>query len=222
MACSAASARSSARSICRRWRVANSSAPTRYRSPTQVRISPTYRCKATRDGDGWVITGTKNWCTFADGADFISVLARTKQPLGSGAPSCRHQPVPGPEGARQIPAGLTGSPIRKIGYFGWKTWELSFDNLPPAGRRDVGTRARRRRRGQGFSGDRRDSKRHARTPRPARSASRAARWKIRSPMRKRRVQFGQPIGEFQAIRFKIADMATEIEAARQLMYFVCR
>ena len=38
---------------------------------------------------------------------------------------------------------------------------------------------------------------------------------------KERVQFGQPISDFQAIRFKIASMATEIEAARQLMYYVC-
>ena len=36
-----------------------------------------------------------------------------------------------------------------------------------------------------------------------------------------RVQFGQPISDFQAIRFKIATMATEVEAARQLMYYVC-
>ena len=38
---------------------------------------------------------------------------------------------------------------------------------------------------------------------------------------KERVQFGQPIAEFQAIRFKIGQMATDIEAARQLMYHVC-
>jgi hypothetical protein len=38
---------------------------------------------------------------------------------------------------------------------------------------------------------------------------------------KERVQFGQPISDFQAIRFKIATMATEVEAARQLMYYVC-
>src|SRR3546814_1095468 len=38
---------------------------------------------------------------------------------------------------------------------------------------------------------------------------------------KERVQFGQPISDFQAIRFKIATMATEIEAARQPMYHVC-
>ena len=36
-----------------------------------------------------------------------------------------------------------------------------------------------------------------------------------------RKQFGQPISDFQAIRFKIATMATDIEAARQLMYYVC-
>lgn len=38
---------------------------------------------------------------------------------------------------------------------------------------------------------------------------------------KQRVQFGQPIAKFQAIRFKLAEMAAEIEAARQLNYFVC-
>ena len=36
-----------------------------------------------------------------------------------------------------------------------------------------------------------------------------------------REQFGRPIGHFQAIRFKIAKMATEVEAARQLLYYVC-
>jgi acyl-CoA dehydrogenase len=38
---------------------------------------------------------------------------------------------------------------------------------------------------------------------------------------KERVQFGNPISEFQAIRFKIGEMASQIEAARQLMYYVC-
>ena len=35
------------------------------------------------------------------------------------------------------------------------------------------------------------------------------------------MQFGKPIGEFQAIRFKLAKMASEIEASRQLLHFVC-
>lgn len=36
-----------------------------------------------------------------------------------------------------------------------------------------------------------------------------------------RTQFGRPIGEFQDLRFKLARMATDIEAARQLLYYVC-
>jgi alkylation response protein AidB-like acyl-CoA dehydrogenase len=38
-------------------------------------------CRARRDGDEWVITGNKYWCTFADGADFISVLCRIDDPV---------------------------------------------------------------------------------------------------------------------------------------------
>src|SRR5512146_2866892 len=37
-------------------------------------------CKATRQGDEWVINGTKTWCTFADGADYIVLFARTSPP----------------------------------------------------------------------------------------------------------------------------------------------
>ena len=36
-------------------------------------------CRARREGDEWVITGTKYWCTFADGADYILVFARTRE-----------------------------------------------------------------------------------------------------------------------------------------------
>jgi alkylation response protein AidB-like acyl-CoA dehydrogenase len=91
-------------------------------------------CRAERRGDHWYITGNKYWCTFADGADYISVLARTSErdptatvertgPLHrsrSRAASCRR--------------AVKGSPIPKIGYFGWKTWELRFDDCKPAGR----------------------------------------------------------------------------------------
>jgi alkylation response protein AidB-like acyl-CoA dehydrogenase len=37
-------------------------------------------CRAMRDGDDWVITGNKMWCTFADGADYITLVARTSDP----------------------------------------------------------------------------------------------------------------------------------------------
>ncbi len=65
------------------------------------------------------------------------------------------------------------------------------------------------------------SKWHARTPRPVRSACARGALEDSIAYAKQRVQFGEPIGDFQAIRFKLAHMATEIEAARQLMYYVC-
>src|SRR5437763_13899367 len=37
-------------------------------------------CRARRDGDSWVINGSKYWCTFADGADYIMIVARTSEP----------------------------------------------------------------------------------------------------------------------------------------------
>src|SRR6266545_3850500 len=80
-------------------------------------------CRARREGDGWIVTGNKYWCTFADGADFIRVLCRIDEPTPPGAKS-RTVTVTVEKPKGRLPEGVTGSPIPKIGYFGWKTWEL--------------------------------------------------------------------------------------------------
>src|SRR5262245_18125735 len=69
-------------------------------------------CRAHRDGSDWVITGSKYWCTFADGADYILVLART-DPAAR-----RHRGISAfmVEKARgRLPPGVSGAPIPKIG-----------------------------------------------------------------------------------------------------------
>jgi len=172
-------------------------------------------CRARRDGDEWVINGSKYWCTFADGADFIAVICRTEDPQ----PGRRHIgltsiAVEKPKG--QLPVGVTGAPIPKIGYFGWRTWELHFDNVrAPAA--PVSTDKER----SAFYGVA-SGLEVARAHTAARSIG-AAQGALdhAAAYAKSREQFGRPISDFQAIRFKIASMATEIEAARQLMYFVC-
>ncbi len=130
-----------------------------------------------------MLNGTKTWCTFADGADFISVLARTKQPSD---PRRRH------EGISQFlvlkergkfPPGLTSSPIRKIGYFGWKTWELHFDNFKLPADALLGREREDRGEGKGFSAPSADSRSRACIPRRARSALRAADSRTRSHTR---------------------------------------
>jgi alkylation response protein AidB-like acyl-CoA dehydrogenase len=176
-------------------------------------------CRARRDGDEWVLTGNKYWCTFADGADYISVLCRIDDPSApAGRAGTVSVSVEKPKG--ELPAGCTGNPIPKIGYFGWKTWELRFEGsrapvrrAGPTGNEEQGGRAHQSVAfGLGL----------ARAHTAARSIG-LARGALEDAIAyaKERIQFGQPISDFQAIRFKIASMATEVEAARQLMYYVC-
>lgn len=173
-------------------------------------------CRARREGSEWVITGSKYWCTFADGADFISVLChREDVDATDGRQKKVSINVEKPRG--ELPPRCSGSPIPKIGYFGWKTWELHFDGVrvPAAAgpADDVGRDAVR---------DTAFGLGVARAHTAARSIG-LARGALEDAIAyaKEREQFGQPISDFQAIRFKLATMATEIEAARSLMYHVC-
>ena len=172
-------------------------------------------CRAVRDGDEYVVTGNKYWCTFADGADYLMLFARTSEP---GDPSKRHQGisaffVPKPRG--ELPKGCNGSPIPKIGYFGWNTYELSFAGCRVPAVNMIGEE------GKAFyimASGLETARAHtaARSIGLARGALEdAAAYSLE------RNQFQRAIAEFQAIRFKIADMATEIEAARHLLHFVC-
>src|SRR5882724_1139189 len=169
--------------------------------------------RARREGDEWVITGNKYWCTFADGADCISVLCRIDDPEKGDKAGTVLVSVEKPKG--QLPNNVTGAPIPKIGYFGWKTWELRFEGTRAPVQKDDTTQGRGFQSTAAMLG-------LARAHTAARSIGLAqAGLDHAIGYAKERVQFGRPIAEFQAIRFKIATMATEIEAARQLMYYTC-
>ncbi|MBM3569866.1 MAG: acyl-CoA dehydrogenase [Alphaproteobacteria bacterium] len=170
-------------------------------------------CRARREGDSYILNGSKYWCTFADGADFLIVVARTTD-----NPNRRHDGLSAfmiPKKRGELLPGCKGTPIPKIGYFGWKTWELAFDECRIPAETLIGEE------GKGFQ-----IASHGLEKARAHTAARSiglARGALEDSIAyaDSRVQFGQKIGKFQAIRFKIAQMATEIEAARQLMYFVC-
>ncbi|MFH1794063.1 MAG: acyl-CoA dehydrogenase family protein [Pseudomonadota bacterium] len=172
-------------------------------------------CRARRVGDEWEITGNKYWCTFADGADFIMVFARTDPNVD---PKARHKGISAfmvekPRG--KLPEGVAGTVIPKIGYFGWTTWELAFDKCRVPAANLIGEE------GRGFylaTAGLETARAHT----AARSIGLAqAALDDAIGHAKERRQFGNAISAFQAIRFKIAVMATEIEAARSLMYTVC-
>ena len=172
-------------------------------------------CRAKRVGDEWEITGNKYWCTFADGADFILVFARTDPKID---PKARHRGISAfmvekPRG--ELPPGVSGNTIPKIGYHGWTTWELAFDKCRVSADKMIGEE------GKAFylaTAGLETARAHT----AARSIGLAqAGLNDAIDHAKQRRQFGTAIASFQAIRFKIASMATEIEAARALMYAVC-
>jgi len=177
------------------------------------------RTRAERDGDDWVITGQKMWCTYADQADYLVVVARTT-PYD---PAHRHSGIRRfyvPKERGSFPAGMTGTPIRKIGYFGWQTWELSIDGLRVPGENLLAREDARADDSEGFREVSRTLS-QARVHTAARSIglARAALEDSVAYCQQRR-QFERPIGDFQAMRFKIAHMAAEIDACRAFMYQV--
>ena len=176
------------------------------------------RCRAELDGDEWVINGQKMWATFALGSDFIVLVARTT-PYD---PEKRHAGIRQffiPKEPGSFPPGISGTAMRKIGYHGWRTWELSFDNYRIPADNVIGQRRE--------SDDQEGFRRAARwmaVPR-VHTAARAiglARGALEDAIEyaQERVQFERRISDFQYTRFRIADMATQVEAARALMYSV--
>ena len=175
------------------------------------------RTKAVREGDEWVLTGTKRWAGFAKGADFIEVLARTREP-GEGEPrSAGLEPFLVVKKPGTFPPGITGRVIDKIGYHGFLTYELELDGVrvPESDRLtglygDEGADAD----SGGFASVQRGLN-IARVHTAARAVgvARAAVEDCQLYLQERE-QFGRPIGDFQALRFALADMAAEVNQAR--------
>lgn len=173
-------------------------------------------CEAKRGVDGWIINGEKKWVGWAKAADFIVLFART-QPMNPEQRWAGITPFLIVKERGTFPPGITGEKIDKIGYFGITTWTLRFDDFrvpAPEWREERSTR----REGMGFIGAV-TGLNTARVHTAARAVG-AAQGAFDEAMEyaQQRKQFGRPISHFQAIRFKLAEMATEIEAARQLWY----
>ncbi|MFC9652561.1 MULTISPECIES: acyl-CoA dehydrogenase family protein [unclassified Streptomyces] len=166
------------------------------------------RTKAVRDGDDWVITGTKSWITHGGIADFYTVLARTGQ---EGARGITAFLVPGDA------AGLNAAePEKKMGMKGSPTAQLHFDGVRVADDRRVGDE------GQGFAIalSALDSGRLGIAACAIGLAQAALDEAVAYATGRR--QFGRPIADFQGLRFLLADMATRIEAGRALYLAAAR
>lgn len=161
---------------------------------------------ARRDGDDWVISGTKNWITNLGIADFYVVFAVTD-------PDARRFSAFVVEADR--PGFSVGKLEHKLGIRGSPTGQPIFEDVRVPAENLIGTA------GKGLSIalatlDRSRLGVAAQAVGIAQGATDYAAGYARE-----RRQFGQPISEFQGIQFKLADMETRTAAARELLYTAC-
>lgn len=185
-----------------------------FTEPDSGSDTASFKTRAVKQGDGYLIKGSKMWCTFANRAHILTVMARTDPDLTKrhkGLSLILYEKEPGDNFA---PPQLTGSPIPTIGYHGMRSYALQFDDAYAPAENLIGGQE-----GRGFY-QLMASYEAARIQTAARGVGVAqAAFETAVKYAKQRTQFGQPIGDFQVIRHKLAHMAVEIEAGRQLCYF---
>ena len=166
------------------------------------------RTQAVRDGDGWVLNGTKSWVTSGSHADVILVMART-----DGADMRR--------GARGIGAFIVTPDLRgfsvgkkedKLGLRASPTVQLQLDELRVPDANLLGEPSS----GFVYALQSLDNGRLGIAAQAVGIARAALEHSVRYAGQ--RQQFGRPIRDHQAIQFKLADMATRLHAARALLY----
>jgi alkylation response protein AidB-like acyl-CoA dehydrogenase len=166
------------------------------------------RCQAERDGDDWLLTGTKSWVSSGSFADVIMVMARTDRPDARRGSRGISAFVVTPD----LPGFHVGTKEEKMGLRASPTVQLTFDGLRVPAANLLGEE------GQGFVYAMR-SLDNGRLGIAAQALGIAqAALDASLDYAAERKQFGKPIREFEAIQFKLADMGARIAAARALLH----
>ena len=166
------------------------------------------KCTAVKDGNDWIINGTKNWITHGKSCDVAVVICRTGEPRVSGNATAFIVE----KGTKGFSGGKKEN---KLGMRASETAEMIFDNcrIPDANRMGPV--------GDGFRQALKvlDGGRIS----IASLALGIAKGAYEASLKysQERFQFDKPISSFQGISFKLADMATEIEAAELLTLQAC-
>ena len=164
------------------------------------------KCRAVRDGDDWVLNGQKSWITNAGVSQFYTVLAVT-DPDGVRGNNVTAFVVEASDEGFSV-----GEKERKLGIKGSPTRELHFEQCRVPGDRVVGEVGA----GLKLALATLD---HTRVTIGAQAVgiAQGALDEAVAYVKERR-QFGKAVADFQGIQFMLADMAMELEAARQLVY----
>jgi alkylation response protein AidB-like acyl-CoA dehydrogenase len=163
------------------------------------------KTKAVKEGNDWVLSGSKKWISNAGISEFYTVLASTDPSKGAKGISAFIV-------EKSDPGVSFGAHEKKMGFRGSPTREVYFDNVKISDDRRLGDI------GTGFSLAMKTLD-HTRITIAAQALGIAqGAFDVAKKYSHERQQFGKPIFDFQAIQFMLADMAMQIEASRQLTY----
>ena len=177
------------------------------------------KTRAVREGDVYKVYGNKTWITHPVRADLMTLLVRTN-PKETGHRGLSMLLAEKPRGTDENPfpaKGMSGTEIEVLGYRGMKEYEIAFDGFEVKEENLLGGVE-----GLGFK-QLMQTFESARIQTAARAIGVAqAAMEQALAYAQARVQFGVPIVSFPRVSDKLAMMAAEIMAARQLTYFAAR
>ena len=169
------------------------------------------RTKAIRDGDDYLITGSKTFITNGPRADFILLVAKTD-------PDARHEGITlflvdlRDDEGNHVPGFEVSRKLEKMGMHASDTGELAFNEVRVPADAVLGEI------GKGFYHISWELQGERLVAAAGCVAGAERMFEKTLEYAKEREAFGRPIGRFQAIRHKFAEMATKIEAAKQFNY----
>ena len=176
------------------------------------------KTRAKRDGDDYVIDGAKMWLTNGGSSNLIALLVKTDEGAEKAHQNLTAFLVEKPEGFGEVAPGLTiPGKIDKMGYKGVDTTEAVFDGYRIGAEAILGNAP-----GKGFA-QMMDGVEVGRVNVAARACGIAIRaFELAIDYAQQRSTFGKPIAQHQAIAFKLAEMATKVEAAHLMMVNAAR
>ncbi|MGH3775468.1 MAG: acyl-CoA dehydrogenase family protein [Pseudonocardiaceae bacterium] len=176
------------------------------------------KTRARRDGDHYVVNGAKMWLTNGATSTLVATLVKTDEGAARAHHNLTTLLVDKPTGYGEVAPGLSvPGKIDKMGYKGVDTTELVFDGYRIGADKVLGDAP-----GKGFA-QMMDGVEVGRVNVAARACGIAIRaFELAVDYAQQRRTFGKPIAQHQAIAFKLAEMATKVEAAHLMMINAAR
>ncbi|HVL65331.1 MAG TPA: acyl-CoA dehydrogenase family protein [Actinomycetota bacterium] len=166
------------------------------------------RCTARRDGDAWVVSGSKTFITNGAWADYVVVAAKTDPEAGHGGITLF-----------VVERGAPGFSQKRVRMLGWRpsqTGEIHFDDVRVPDENRLGDE------GAGFYAIMQNFAWERLVMALAATSGAQLTYEVAKTYALERSAFGRPVGKFQVWRHRFAEMATRIEASRALAYHALR